>query len=277
MPETDKKKSTKKTKKQQIPAFVEGMPAKRATAKVNIGNIILEDDTFKYRTYLKTADLEKSIKIEGQQIPILLRPHPTQKKKYQIISGFRRVTAIKNIGWKYVNAIIRDDVKNDFDALKISVIENEIRKSYTKSDRALAVVKARRAGRKWKELESLFGMSRMQLSRLQALTRLPEELKKALDKETITETQAVILASHKDKQKDLDLLKWIKKITEEKLSVRKLEAELNKEYKNQEKPLVVFDRAEDDNFQLRRVKLKLGDKEAIKQLEELLSILKSKV
>ena len=282
--DTKKKKQTKgptkrkwKTTKKQIPKVVESVPEEHTTTKVNLDDIVYNDETFCYRFNLNTSDLEKSIQTEGQQIPVILRPHPEQDKKYQIISGFRRLTAIKNLDLKDVIATIRKDIDDNFKALKVSVIENEKRKSYTTLDRALAVVKGRQAGRKWKDLESLFGLSRMHLDRLQKLADLPEALADALKANTITATHTAVLASFKSKWDSLDLAKWVKKIAKEELSVSDLSEALDKEYKKDKKPFVLFNEAKEGVFQVRKLTLKQGNKEAIEQVEELLRMLKEKV
>jgi ParB family chromosome partitioning protein len=51
--------------------------------------------------------LMQSIKEFGQQVPILVRPHPSDDGRYQIVYGRRRVLAMRDLGLP-VNAMIRD-------------------------------------------------------------------------------------------------------------------------------------------------------------------------
>lgn len=51
--------------------------------------------------------LVESIRISGQQVPILVRPHPDNKDRYQIAFGHRRVRAAARLGIK-VRAVIRN-------------------------------------------------------------------------------------------------------------------------------------------------------------------------
>jgi ParB family chromosome partitioning protein len=53
------------------------------------------------------AELARSIAEYGQQVPILIRPHPTQDGRYQIVYGRRRVLALRDLG-QPVKALIRD-------------------------------------------------------------------------------------------------------------------------------------------------------------------------
>lgn len=51
--------------------------------------------------------LLESIRTQGQQVPILVRPHPQDEGRYQVAFGHRRLRAIKELGLK-VNAIVRE-------------------------------------------------------------------------------------------------------------------------------------------------------------------------
>jgi ParB family chromosome partitioning protein len=52
-------------------------------------------------------ELVAAIKAEGQQVPILVRPHPEQMGRYQVAYGHRRLRAIKELGTK-IRAVVRD-------------------------------------------------------------------------------------------------------------------------------------------------------------------------
>lgn len=53
------------------------------------------------------AQLIDSIQTYGQQVPVLLRPHPKRTDHYEVVYGRRRVAALKQIGAP-VKAMIRD-------------------------------------------------------------------------------------------------------------------------------------------------------------------------
>jgi ParB family chromosome partitioning protein len=52
-------------------------------------------------------DLVKSIETNGQQVPILVRPHPDLSARYQIAYGHRRLRAAKLLG-KTIRAVVRE-------------------------------------------------------------------------------------------------------------------------------------------------------------------------
>lgn len=53
------------------------------------------------------ADLVSQIQEHGQQVPILVRPHPKAYGRYQVAYGHRRLAAVKELGIK-VRAVIRE-------------------------------------------------------------------------------------------------------------------------------------------------------------------------
>ncbi|PTR12534.1 plasmid partitioning protein RepB [Cereibacter azotoformans] len=53
------------------------------------------------------ADLARSIATYGQQVPVLVRPHPTAPERFQIVYGRRRVLALRDLG-QPVKALVRD-------------------------------------------------------------------------------------------------------------------------------------------------------------------------
>lgn len=52
------------------------------------------------------AQLKESLATYGQQVPVLLRPHPTQKGRYEIVYGRRRMKALRELGLP-VKAMVR--------------------------------------------------------------------------------------------------------------------------------------------------------------------------
>ncbi|MGO4611618.1 ParB/RepB/Spo0J family partition protein, partial [Variovorax sp. 2RAF20] len=52
-------------------------------------------------------ELVEQIREHGQQVPILVRPHPQAKGRYQVAYGHRRLAAAKKLGLS-VRAVVRD-------------------------------------------------------------------------------------------------------------------------------------------------------------------------
>jgi len=67
-------------------------------------------------------ELGESIAVEGQHKPILVRVHPTQPNKYQVIDGEHRVRALQKIGKTLVRAEILplDDEQAYFMAMRVN-------------------------------------------------------------------------------------------------------------------------------------------------------------
>lgn len=139
---------------------------------VSLDAIDLGDETFKFRVSLRVASLAKSIKAEGQQIPVLLR-RLEGSGQLQVISGFRRITAIKSLRWPTVNAIVRSDLDDDATACRVSILENEHRQTYNDVDRAHAILAYRKMGTSADEIEELFRVGARQRQRLEKLTTFP--------------------------------------------------------------------------------------------------------
>ena len=53
------------------------------------------------------AALRQSIAEYGQQVPVLVRPHPEHEGRYQIVYGRRRVLALRDGGMKLKEAVRR--------------------------------------------------------------------------------------------------------------------------------------------------------------------------
>jgi ParB family transcriptional regulator, chromosome partitioning protein len=62
------------------------------------------------------AALEASLSASGQQVPVLVRPHPTRPGRYEAVYGHRRIAALGRLG-RPVSAIVR---AMDDDALVIA-------------------------------------------------------------------------------------------------------------------------------------------------------------
>ena len=71
--------------------------------KIKAGGILdrLEDDDPAH------AALMTSLRDHGQQVPVLVRPHPELPDTYQIVYGRRRVLALRDLGIP-VKALVRD-------------------------------------------------------------------------------------------------------------------------------------------------------------------------
>lgn len=93
-----------------IGAISSSIAALKASAVVELDPFAIEPGGLADR--LETDDaadaaLRTSIAEHGQQVPVLVRPHPEKDGRYQIVYGRRRVLALRDLG-QPVKALIRD-------------------------------------------------------------------------------------------------------------------------------------------------------------------------
>ena len=149
-------------------------------AKVPITKLDYNDRSLMFRVTLRLADLQASIAAEGQQIPIVVRPS-ADSETYQIISGFRRATAMRELDLDAVAAIVRHDLDDDELAFRAAIIENEQRQTCSDIDRALAIIRYEQASWTSVEVADLMGLSERQKSKLKRLLTLPEAVQASID------------------------------------------------------------------------------------------------
>lgn len=82
----------------------------KARAVVELDPLMIEGGGLQDRLESSSSDdeqLKNSIAEYGQQVPVLVRPHPEHDGHYQIVYGRRRVLALRDLG-QPVKALIRD-------------------------------------------------------------------------------------------------------------------------------------------------------------------------
>jgi len=152
---------------------------------------ISEDDTFMNRSELENiGDLAESIARDGQQVPVILRG---KGPPYQVVSGFRRIQAIKSLskGSKAarVKAIIHKTLPNTR-AYRISLLENLQRESLSGYEQVLAAVKMREASLSVKEIADAFGLGPRAIQRYLRLNDCSKEVREALHAGSINTSAA---------------------------------------------------------------------------------------
>jgi len=79
--------------------------------------------------------LKDSLSARGQEVPILVRPHPVAPKRYQAVFGHRRLRALSALGKSHIRAAIRS--LSDEDLLVAQGIENSARQDLSWIEKAL--------------------------------------------------------------------------------------------------------------------------------------------
>lgn len=120
--------------------------------KDRLGN--LDDDV---------AELRDSIAKHGQQVPILLRPHPTFSGRYQVVYGRRRLAAIRALRTP-VKALIR--TLTDEEAVLAQGQENNLRKDPSFIEKALFAGDLEEAGYDAKVVQDALNVNRSHTSHM---------------------------------------------------------------------------------------------------------------
>jgi len=193
----------------------------------------LDDQTFMFRAALRFGPLKNSIQESGQQMPIIVRRSPADSERYQVISGFRRATAIRELGLQTVAAIVRDDLSDDEAAFRSSVLENCQRKTYSDIDRAHVVRSYRARGFSSVAIGELMGLSVRQIANVEKLVELPELVQAAIDdaEKPFSATHGITLKALKAKYPELDESMWVERVNVDGLSVAQLKRAVNKAHR----------------------------------------------
>ena len=143
--------------------------------------------------------LVSSIKNNGILQPVLVR---RSQDKYELVYGHRRFEAAKRADLKEIPAVIKK--LSDREVLEIAIIENIQREDLNPMDEANAYYKlSEEFNLTQEEIAVRVGKSRSTITNKMRLLYLPDEVKRALIKKTITEGHARALLSLGDKGKIL--------------------------------------------------------------------------
>ncbi len=107
--------------------------------------------------------LMESMREYGQQVPVLVRPHPENENSYQIVYGRRRVLALRDLGLP-VKALVRD---LDDDALVMAQgQENSARRDLTFIEKCNFAYQMREGGYKRKVICDALSIDKTLISRM---------------------------------------------------------------------------------------------------------------
>lgn len=112
--------------------------------------------------------LKESFLQHGQEIPILVRAHPTKTGRYQISYGHRRVRAATELGIK-VKAYVRD--LSDDRLVVAQGIENSAREDLTFIERSMFAMKLEEGGFDRSLIQTALSVDRQEASKLIVVAR----------------------------------------------------------------------------------------------------------
>lgn len=122
--------------------------------------------------------LAEQIREHGQQVPILVRPHPDTEGRYQVAYGHRRLAAVREIGNR-VRAVVRD--LSDEQLVISQGQENNARTDLSFIERSLFATRLEDRGFTREVIMSSLGVDKAALSKMiSVVRRLPIALIEAI-------------------------------------------------------------------------------------------------
>ncbi len=166
-------------------------------------------------------ELSDSIKQHGIIQPLVVRK---LGDKFEIVAGERRYKAAVQAGLTKVPVILSD--VDDNQSAEVALVENIQRRNLTAIEEAKSYKNLLDRGYLTQEqLASKMGVSQSSISNKLRLLNLDEEVQDALLNEKISERHARALLSIENKEEQK---KWLKRIIEERMTVRQLDMELKR-------------------------------------------------
>ena len=118
------------------------------------------------------ARLMEQIREHGQQVPVLVRPHPDEAESYQIVYGRRRVLACRDLGIS-VKAMVRE--LDDRDLIVAQGQENTARRDLSYIEKANFARQMAEEGLKRPIICSALSVDKTEISRMLSIAqRIPE-------------------------------------------------------------------------------------------------------
>lgn len=141
----------------------------------------IEDGGLRDRLDEEPAEIEAlmaSIRDYGQQVPVLVRPHPEKPEHFQIVYGRRRLAALRRLG-QPVKAMVRS--LDDREVVVAQGQENSARKDLSFVEKAIFAAQLREAGYDRRVICDALHVDKTVISRMLSVAdRLPMPLIEAI-------------------------------------------------------------------------------------------------
>ena len=122
--------------------------------------------------------LVNSIREHGQQVPVLVRPHPEKEGRYQIAYGRRRLLAVAELG-RPIRAIVKP--LTDEQLVVAQGQENSARKDLSFIEKALFAARLEQGGYSRETIMAALSVDKTGLSRLiSAAVKIPQDIIEAI-------------------------------------------------------------------------------------------------
>ncbi len=164
---------------------------------------MLEPGPFQPRSAVQPeslAELTASIRARGILQPVLVRPHPTQPNRQQIIAGERRWRAAQAAGLHEIPALVRD--LPDTEAMAASLVENLQRQDLNPIEEAEGYRRlVEEFGLTQEQLGASVGKSRSHIANVIRLLQLPTTVRYDIARGALSAGHARALLSHPEPEK----------------------------------------------------------------------------
>jgi ParB family chromosome partitioning protein len=162
-------------------------------------------------------ELASSIREKGVIQPLILRPHPAEAGRYEIVAGERRWRAAQLAGVHELPALVRD--LDDTEVLELAIIENIQRADLNALEEAQGYRQLMdRFGHTQEKLAEALGKSRSHIANVLRLLTLPEPVQSLLRDGQLSAGHARALVTAPDPAA------LARQVVEKDLSVRQTEA-----------------------------------------------------
>ncbi len=122
--------------------------------------------------------LKESLREQGQEVPILVRPHPIREGRYQAAYGHRRLRATRELGLK-VRAVVR--ALDDHQLVVAQGVENSARRDLSFIERAMFAKALEDAGFERPVIMASLSTDKTELSKMISVARaLPEPIARSI-------------------------------------------------------------------------------------------------
>lgn len=150
-------------------------------AVVDLDPADIDASDLKDRLEIDSADhraLANAIRENGQQVPILVRPHPQMPGRYQVAYGHRRLAACREIGFR-VRAVVRK--LTDRELFVAQGQENSARRDLSFIERALFAHRLEERGIDREAIMSALDVDKTEVSKLISVAKaVPSDLVEAI-------------------------------------------------------------------------------------------------
>jgi len=106
---------------------------------IELGRVDSTDTTYQISTQTPVEDLMASIQEVGLLSPPLLRS--SDSDRFIIVSGFKRISACRELGWDHMDARIAGGAVSDLDCCRMAIADNTSRRTLNAVEQSSAVSK----------------------------------------------------------------------------------------------------------------------------------------